>query len=432
MLHQHALLYQRTRSFFLPFLVFYCTTFSLSTLSDDIRINQNDKQSDYLYEPIPYLMENDYVARDTTWLKGSTKVSRILNGSVGDENSSNKKYGAYSNEHKKFFPMNKSDYFGIAFSIIALGVASGGGIGGGGVLVPILILVMKFTTKRAIPISNVTVVGGAIANVCHCIGKRHPVFQKPLVDWDLIMMMEPLTILGAWLGTIANKLLPEIIVTISLVALLSMTATVTIQKAVCLYQNETIALTASANKEECTTLIQPKSNCPLDETYDSISPTDVTKVYWESPKLNEKVLTETNPELQTILANEQFVPRHNLMVLLSTVIVVLIVNLLSGGSIESTVGMDCKSMRYWAVSGFLVVFVIAISIHSRLHLLHIHHMKQSCHYYDYYDTETNDKSTSAVVGTKTKVIQWNETNTIIYPALSMIAGFFAGLFGIGK
>mmetsp|Transcript_26287 Transcript_26287/g.56435 ORF Transcript_26287/g.56435 Transcript_26287/m.56435 type:complete len:120 (+) Transcript_26287:416-775(+) len=100
-------------------------------------------------------------------------------------------------------------------------IAAGGGIGGGGVLVPIYILVMKFSPKNAIPLSNITVFGGAIANTLLNIRKRHPLADRPLVDWDLILVMEPLTIAGALIGAFLNKLLPEAILVGSLVALLS-------------------------------------------------------------------------------------------------------------------------------------------------------------------------------------------------------------------
>jgi len=35
-------------------------------------------------------------------------------------------------------------------------LAAGAGVGGGGLFVPILILVLEFTTKTAIPLSNVS------------------------------------------------------------------------------------------------------------------------------------------------------------------------------------------------------------------------------------------------------------------------------------
>ena len=38
------------------------------------------------------------------------------------------------------------------------------------------------------------------------------------MDWDLILVMEPLTIAGALMGAFLNKLLPEALLVVSLVA----------------------------------------------------------------------------------------------------------------------------------------------------------------------------------------------------------------------
>ena len=56
-------------------------------------------------------------------------------------------------------------------------------------------------------LSNLTIVGGALANFAFNINRRHPGGDKPLIDWDLIMVMEPTTILGALLGSYINKVL---------------------------------------------------------------------------------------------------------------------------------------------------------------------------------------------------------------------------------
>ena len=58
--------------------------------------------------------------------------------------------------HKKLLPLDASDKVGFFCATIGLMIAAGGGIGGGGVLVPIYILVMKFSPKHAIPLSNIT------------------------------------------------------------------------------------------------------------------------------------------------------------------------------------------------------------------------------------------------------------------------------------
>jgi hypothetical protein len=77
---------------------------------------------------------------------------------------------------------------------------AGGGIGGGGMLVPIYILVLQFSPRHAIPLSNITVFGGAVANTLLNVQKRHPLADRPLVDWDLILVMEPLSTFVSWFG----------------------------------------------------------------------------------------------------------------------------------------------------------------------------------------------------------------------------------------
>ena len=49
------------------------------------------------------------------------------------------------------------------------------------------------------------IVGGALANFLFNALRRHPYGDKPLIDWDLIMVMEPTTILGALFGSYINK-----------------------------------------------------------------------------------------------------------------------------------------------------------------------------------------------------------------------------------
>ena len=99
--------------------------------------------------------------------------------------------------HKDLFPLEHSDLIGTAFVGLGLMIAASGGVGGGGILVPLLIIVFGFHPKKAIPLSNFTILGSSITNMILNLPKRHPDAERPLVDWDLILVMEPVTMAGA-------------------------------------------------------------------------------------------------------------------------------------------------------------------------------------------------------------------------------------------
>jgi len=147
--------------------------------------------------------------------------------------------------HKTFLPTDFRDAAGFVAAALGLMIAAGGGIGGGGMLVPIYVLVLGFKPKFAIPLSNMTVLGGAITNVSMNAQKRHPLADRSLVDWDLLILMEPLTLAGALVGGFVNKLAPELVITVLLVILLYLTSERTLKKGFKLYAKETAQFSAA-------------------------------------------------------------------------------------------------------------------------------------------------------------------------------------------
>jgi Sulfite exporter TauE/SafE len=133
-------------------------------------------------------------------------------------------------ELKPLLPLEVGDYFGFIAAVVALLIAAGGGIGGGGLLVPIFLLVMDFPVKHAVSLSNVTVFGGAVANALLNAQKTHPLANRPLIDWNLLAMMEPLTMVGALIGADLNEILPDVVVVVLLVLLLGYTGIKTLEK----------------------------------------------------------------------------------------------------------------------------------------------------------------------------------------------------------
>mmetsp|Transcript_13583 Transcript_13583/g.19339 ORF Transcript_13583/g.19339 Transcript_13583/m.19339 type:complete len:249 (-) Transcript_13583:6-752(-) len=139
-------------------------------------------------------------------------------------------------------PMNSRKWATFFLGAFFLIIAAGGGIGGGGILVPLYAIVLGFELHHAVPLSNMTICASALTNLAFNIRARHPTADRPLIDWDLILVMEPLTIAGALVGSLLNVMLPGWIVTIMLVILLFYTGYRSIIKGKSKYRAECAAI----------------------------------------------------------------------------------------------------------------------------------------------------------------------------------------------
>jgi uncharacterized membrane protein YfcA len=333
---------------------------------------------------------------------------------VHNSNNSHKHHhSVFTEEHKNLFPFNWADFWGFALATVGLLLAAGGGIGGGGILVPIYCLVLDFSPKHAIPLSNITVLGGALANTILNASKRHPTADRPLIDWDMILVMEPLTIAGALMGALINKVLPELLLTVLLVLLLAITAQNTLSKAIQLYRKET----AQMNQEsELTKLVvnQQRNDDDGDEEDDENKEGDEPDESQADQMVT--VMSKEHEELQAILEQERHHSQHNIILLVVMFVVVLIINVSKGGgAFKSPLGITCGSSAFWMSNFLLLAWILAISIHARVVLLHKYERKAACNY----AYQPGD-------------IVWDERATVVYPIICTFAGFFAGMFGVGK
>lgn len=312
--------------------------------------------------------------------------------------------------HKPLFPLSAKDYRGFFFAIVGLMIAAGGGIGGGGILVPIYILVMGFTPKHAIPLSNITVFGGSLANTFLNASKRHPLADRPLVDWDLILIMEPLTIAGALVGAFLNKLLREEVLAVMLVLLLSFTAYNTLKKARKMYRVETLAIKEQSTpstiiqESEMTTVYQKAEEALLSKDDAEDEEEEMTEVELED-----------NSVLRKILDEEKSAPMGNITLLVIMFVVVLFINIMKGGgAFPSPLGIRCGSPSFWTANAIMIGWIVMISLMARSYLLKRYRLKESCNY-PYVEGD----------------IKWTPRATIVYPIVCALAGFFAGMFGVG-
>ncbi|GAM18396.1 hypothetical protein SAMD00019534_015710 [Acytostelium subglobosum LB1] len=144
--------------------------------------------------------------------------------------------------HKSLFhnKLTGLDFAGFILLFIGCALSSGGGIGGGGIYIPILILIDKFDPKEAIPLSNCLVAGCSLANLIQNFPRRHPNANKHLIDYAVVLLIEPLTLGGTTFGIYLHTMLPSYVILILLVLTLFATAATTLKKGVDLYKKERV------------------------------------------------------------------------------------------------------------------------------------------------------------------------------------------------
>lgn len=289
--------------------------------------------------------------------------------------------------HKELVPMNKMDFITFGLTAVGLLVASGGGIGGGGIIVPLYMLVLGFRPKHAIALSNLTIFGGSIANSAFNIWKKLP-DGRPTIDWDIIVMMEPSTIAGAVIGSFMSKCLPDFVLTVALSLVLMALAYRTLGKGVSMFRKESAAEAAQK---------PPQGAAALRPAYEGLPQAD------------------PNPEADLLKpSNSCGIPVGKVVLLALCFAGCVVLTVLKGSGRGSIIGVTCGSISFWILAIGTVPWVVSFGLCFRSVLVRE------------YDQKVEAKHVF-----RENEIRWDSWATIKYPALCTLAGLFAGLFGVG-
>ncbi|CAL1373488.1 unnamed protein product [Linum trigynum] len=113
---------------------------------------------------------------------------------------------------------------GTAIGFLGAAFGSVGGVGGGGIFVPMLTLIIGFDPKSSTAISKCMITGAAISTVFYNLKLRHPTLDLPIVEYDLVLLIQPVLLLGISIGVTFNVVFPDWLVTVLLIILLLATA----------------------------------------------------------------------------------------------------------------------------------------------------------------------------------------------------------------
>lgn len=118
------------------------------------------------------------------------------------------------------FPLELIEYLGSLLLGFLIAMCNAGGIGGGEIIVPIILIFFSFATKQAIALSNCGIFAGSLARFILNYRQRHPHKDAKSIDYSIVMVMLPMVLLGSTIGVQANTVLPELILLIGMTTLI--------------------------------------------------------------------------------------------------------------------------------------------------------------------------------------------------------------------
>lgn len=280
------------------------------------------------------------------------------------------------------------------FCFIAASISSAGGIGGGGLYIPILTIVASLDLKTASSFSAFMVTGGSVANVmCNMFTRSAKFGGQTLVDYDIAILSEPCMLLGVSVGVICNLVFPEWLVTILFAVFLACSTFKTCQNGVFHWKLES----EEVNRNESGNL---ENGLVENQT---------------STKESEEVISSVKePLLGVELTNSVLrFPWMKLGILFIIWFSFSILYLLRGNRYgEGIIPMESCGFGYWVVSSLQIPLAI---IFTALIL----YRKESCQHHTINQQGMED------------LTRCGTSNKLIFPVMALLAGMLGGVFGIG-
>ncbi|XP_074579664.1 sulfite exporter TauE/SafE family protein 3-like [Curcuma longa] len=187
----------------------------IEVLRDSKIAQEDDTESNYVSKMFHFLWQTDKTSYNPVWPPMKFGWEIVVGSMIG--------------------------FFGAAFGSV-------GGVGGGGIFVPMLALIVGFDPKSATAISKCMIMGAAGSTVYYNLKLKHPSLDMPIIDYDLALLVQPMLMLGISIGVIFNVVFPDWLVTVLLIVLFIGTSTKAFMKGVDTWKRETILKAEAAKR----------------------------------------------------------------------------------------------------------------------------------------------------------------------------------------
>lgn len=313
---------------------------------------------------------------------------------------------------------------------VGASLCSAGGVGGGGLFIPLFNLLLGFDAKSAAALSNFMILGGSVANVGWNIQQEHPFLAgHPLIDFDVALLLQPNMLLGISVGVICNVVFPSWFIVIEFIITLGYITRRSFRSGLLRWRNETkekneksgSSLEAQEHLSTASSTFNVLTGCVLEES-DVASPEVLKRLdsrrsrqdlLQRNSSLKNKRDEASEPLLITPEQQSHF-PYGKLLMLTSVWLAFFAVQILRGGkSGAGILNLEPCGTAYWLLTITQVPLALLLTGWSAWHLHH-----------------TPAKNSSVELQPE----EWDLIGPrafVIFPSMAMLAGFLGGMLGIG-
>jgi len=297
--------------------------------------------------------------------------------------------------HDDFFPLKVRSVIGVGILLIALTFSTAVGMGGGGLILPTLILILNFYSHQAIPLSKAIVFVNTFISFLLHIYQRHPKKNSITIDYNLSLICIPALLHGSTVGVQLNHLVKGALLTLLLSISLVIIAIRIIIK--------TFYFTNRELTDESKEFVE-EENQTKDDSVKS-SQVSVAESVTSIPRKLEIEVKDDNDKFP--------VPKYILFLLPYSVFLIYIFITLSSYG-RSIFDVNHCHITYWLFFCLFTLIMLTIIILSGRMLINQYKRRRSIGY----SFITTD-------------ILWNKRHIFVFTFVSFIVGVISGSIGLG-
>ena len=247
----------------------------------------------------------------------------------------------------------------------------------------ILITVFNFDAYESVPISQLIIFAGSLTAIGIKFFLRHPSKQRPLIDYDIALLLSSPLLIGTSIGVIINLSIPQWMILLIMTLLLGYISVDSMRTAIKIYHKEN------------TTKTSVKLLCPDSDIFETDD---------EAPELTEIYNVE-----------KRIAPPKSITIIIGILCFVALSSFVRGSrSFHSILGIQFCSPIYWVISALILLSLLVITAYAGYIMINKHVRKQIIGY----DFDTND-------------LKWRKGTIFIVTSAGFTAGLAAGIVGVG-